>query len=232
MGLDKVKNAGIGSRECGQRKIVLDHHIFDSYRGWVRRKSEPQPMLRVRINVNKQDYQTLDLPAPPETSVVVSGVADTGAMSCLWGVKHFYRAGFKKKDLIPVKQTLNAANRQPITILGAIVVRLSGLSQEGELLEAPVIAYVSPDTESLYVSRQAPVALRVISEEFPRLGALLRKIIKWLGSRLILLGWMNCLSVTRTLLAVIVLRETNHLRDQNDFHLLLLRRTSRRWKHG
>ena len=50
------------------------------------------------------------------------------------------------------------------------MVRLSSLSQEGERLEAPVIVYVSPDTESLYVSRQALVALRVISEDFPKIG--------------------------------------------------------------
>ena len=117
LGPDKMKIAGIGiGIGTGQKKIILDHHIFDTYRGWVCRKAEPQPMIKVRMSVHKHDYEALDLPAPSEISVVMNGVADTGAMLCLWGAKHFYRAGFKKKDLIPVKQTLNAANRQPITI--------------------------------------------------------------------------------------------------------------------
>ena len=36
---------------------------------------------------------------------------------------------------------------------------------------APVIAYVSPDTQKFFLSREALIQLHVISKDFPRIGA-------------------------------------------------------------
>ena len=99
------------------------------------------------------------------------GVTDTGAQSCLWGLNDFYRSGFKKSDLTPVKQRLFAANRQPIDISGAIILRISGKTKGGGILEAPVMVYVSKDASNFYVSRQALVTLKVIHKNFPQIGS-------------------------------------------------------------
>ena len=92
-------------------------------------------------------------------------------MSCLWGLLNFYRAGFKDSDLIPVKRTMVAANKEPINISGAILLRVSGKDNLGDTYTAAVMAYVSPDTTKFYLSREALIQLYVIPKNFPRIGA-------------------------------------------------------------
>ena len=103
----------------------------------------------------------------------VNTVTDTGAQSCLWGVEDFYRCGFKDCDLIPVKRTIVAANRDEITILGAILLRLTGTDSRGNPHTAAVMVYITPDTERFYLSRSALIQLGVISKDFPRVGSVL-----------------------------------------------------------
>ena len=61
----------------------------------------------------------------------VNTVTDTGAQSCLCGVKDFYRCGFKDTDLVPVARIIVAANREEITVLGTILLRLRGTDSQG-----------------------------------------------------------------------------------------------------
>ena len=163
---DAVSITTISSPSHPKRKaVVLDHHIFDDYMGWTKRRSAEQPTLRLKMEVDKADYEALDLPCPKILSGSASGVTDTGVQSCLWSLTDFYRCGFKKSDLLPVKQRLWVANRQPIDIAGAIFLRLSGVGKDGVLRVAPVMVYVSKDTKNFYLSRQALVALGVIPGE-------------------------------------------------------------------
>ena len=66
---------------------------------------------------------------------------------------------------------MKAANTAPITIDGAILLRLSGVSKQGDVVEAAVMAYISPDTDSFFLSKEAMVQLGIISQDFPQLGA-------------------------------------------------------------
>ena len=66
---------------------------------------------------------------------------------------------------------MKAANRAPISIDGAIFLRLSGADSRGEIVEAAVMAYVSPDANNIYFSREAMIQLRIIDESFPQVGA-------------------------------------------------------------
>ena len=84
---------------------------------------------------------------------------------------NFYRAGFKDSDLIPVKRTMYAANREKIHISGAILLRVSGTDNLGDTYTAVVMVYVSPDTNKFYLSREALIQLCVIPKNFPRVGA-------------------------------------------------------------
>ena len=49
-------------------------------------------------------------------------------------------------DLIPVNHKINAANKSPITIDGAILLRLKGTSSDGVLRQAVVMVYISPES--------------------------------------------------------------------------------------
>ena len=98
-------------------------------------------------------------------------VTDSGAQSCLWSRKEFLASGFSMKDLIPVRHAMRAANRAPITIDGAVLLRLSGSSVEGSDFEAAAMVYISPDARSFFLSKDAMIQLGVIAPTFPQIGS-------------------------------------------------------------
>ena len=98
--------------------VVLEHQISDSRIGWVQRKAWKQPKIRLSVRPCGSIYPELGITALSASPVRVNGVADTGAQACMWGLADFYKAGYKKQDLVKVKQRIAAANRQPIDIMG------------------------------------------------------------------------------------------------------------------
>ena len=153
--------------------VVIDHHLFDSKNGWKRAESMTHPTLRLRVTTEASDYKQMGAPHPDIMPSHETAVTDTGAMSCLWGQTNFYRCGFKDSDLIPVKRTIIAANREKINILGAVFLRLSGTDALGNTHTAAVMVYVTPDTNRFYLSRSALIQLRVIPKDFPKVGAVM-----------------------------------------------------------
>ena len=153
------------------KPVVLDHHIFDSDTGWKKCESMSHPSLRLRLRTDEKDYSDLGVIRPRISPSSITAVTDTGAQSCLWGLNDFYRCGFTDSDLLPVTRTMVAANRNQIDIRGAVFVRLSGVDSVGRTHTAPVMVYVSPDTEKFYLSREALVQLGVISKDFPQVGS-------------------------------------------------------------
>ncbi len=160
---DKIEVAVTHSKEGAA--IVLDHHIFDSRAGWVRRKAWSQPMLRLSVRPCRDMYSKLNVPTPDVNSMVVDGTADTGAQVCLWSAADFYKSGYKKRDLVKVEQRVSAANRQSMEILGAVFLAL-----ESNSLKTNLMAFVTPDIHGMYLSRQVLTELYVIPRSFPRAG--------------------------------------------------------------
>ena len=68
-------------------------------------------------------------------------MTDSGAQSCLWSLNGFLSAGFTKADLLPVYLELVAANKSPIKIAGAIIVRLQGYHKDRVASRSPVPAW-------------------------------------------------------------------------------------------
>ena len=75
-----------------------------------------------------------------------------------------------EKDLIPVTMRMHAANKQDIKILGAAIVRLCGISKTGKQLQTRQILYVTDNADKLFISREACIALGMISKDFPTIG--------------------------------------------------------------
>ena len=160
-----------------QKPIVLDHHIFNSNIGWKETESMKHPIINLHLCVEKSDYDHVNALTPKISPCHITAITDTGAQSCLWGLRDFHRCGFKKSDLLPVKRVLLAANKEKIKIEGAIFVRLSGEDNNGSTHTAPVMVYISPDTSRFYLSKNALVQLKIISDDFPRIGAALETSI-------------------------------------------------------
>lgn len=171
---DKAKDksdAGAIAIGCIASKPSLDHMLFKRETGWKKTDSLQHPTLKLRLTVDSSDYDAINYPPPKVKSCEVCVVTDTGAQSCLWGLSDFLRCGFKESDLIPVKHSLYAANKEKIDVLGAILIRLSGTDVDGELRSAAIMVYVSPRTHRFYLSKEALIQLDVIPRDFPRIGS-------------------------------------------------------------
>lgn len=150
--------------------LVLENHIFTPA-GWERASSLSHPCLRVRLTTDADDYNQLGVPQPVIAAKHIDVIADSGAQSCLWSRKEFLASGFSMHDLIPVRHMMKAANRAPITIDGAVLLRLRGKSTAGEYVEAAVMVYISPEARSFFLSKEAMVQLGVIPANFPQIGS-------------------------------------------------------------
>eukprot|EP00111_Clytia_hemisphaerica_P011054 TCONS_00032366-protein len=156
------------SIDCITNNTKLEHMLFDPSSGWKSHDSMKHPTLKLSVNVDPRDYAKLGRPTPKVQPSQVNVVTDTGAQSCLWGLSDFIRCGFNVNDLIPVKHTLYAANKEKIDVSGAILLRLQGTDSAGQTRMAAVMTYVSPNTQRFYLSREALVQLGVIRKDFPR----------------------------------------------------------------
>ncbi len=168
--IDDVCTA-VGTSPMKRQPVVLSHHVFSDGKGWLQRRSLPQPVVTVTASVCKDDYVHFGvyLRTIPRGGNV-SAIADTGCQSCLIGSKIVRSLGFKERDLLNVELRMNAVNQQAITISGAVILRLTGLDNGGHPLQTTQICYVTPDTEKLFLSREACVDLGLISSSFPAFG--------------------------------------------------------------
>ena len=149
----------------------LQNMTFDRILGWKRAQKLSHPRLRLRAIIEKTDYIDLGLNYISITPFYIDVVTDSGAQSCVWSMKGFILSGFKTSDLIPVKHSMAAANKLPIKIVGAILLRLSGKDDHGRTHECAVMVYISPDVEDFFLSEDAMKQLAIIPKDFPRIGA-------------------------------------------------------------
>jgi len=145
--------------------------LFDSSSGWKRHDSMKHPTLKLQVDVDPRDYVKLGRSTPKVQPSQISVVTDTGAQSCLWGLSDFLRCGFSMNNLIPVKHTLYAANKEKIEVSGAIFLRLQGTDSAGRICTEAVMTYVSPSTQRFFLSQEALIQLGVIAKDFPRVGS-------------------------------------------------------------
>ena len=159
-------------QQRGHRTIHLDHHIYDNMcERWIRQKSKSQPFVKVNVAIHPKDYQDFGFTRMKSTLTTTTyAMADTGCQSCLAGIKAVRHLGLTEKDLIPVSMKMHAANNKGIKILGAAIVRYSGLSDTGQTVETRQITYVTDSSDKIFLSREACEGLGMISPSFPKIG--------------------------------------------------------------
>lgn len=158
------------------KAIQLDHHLYSQMSDtWEKRPSQPQPFINITVKVVEDDYNQLGFNAVTshQRNVVIPAMADTGCQSCLAGIKVLHKIGIKQTDLIPVNMKMHAANNKGITILGAIVVRLSGKDRENQKHETRQIVYITDSSDKFFLSKEACIALGMISQSFPTIGEII-----------------------------------------------------------
>ena len=153
--------------------ITLDHHLYNDLNDcWVRKKSQPQPLITLTATLHPDDYKVLGFqPTSQQPQAVrLSAMADTGCQSCLASTTVLHHLGLNQKDLIPVTTCMHAANNSGIKILGAIILRFSGTSQSGQARETRQIVHITNDSNKLFLSQETCTALGIISGNFPTVG--------------------------------------------------------------
>ena len=152
--------------------IIMDHHLYNNLRDmWIRGPSQAQPYIHLDVTADKEDYKDLgfELHAPTR-SLSLPAMADTGCQSSLIGLQVVARLGLQRDDLIPVTMKMHAANEKGINILGAVILRFSGISTTGRRLETRQITYVTDNSDKLFISREACEQLGMIPTSFPTIG--------------------------------------------------------------
>ena len=160
------------SQQLKKKTILLDHHIYNNLTDtWMKQESKSQPHMNLMVKICEKDYADLGHePTCAPNSAIISCMADTGCQSCLAGIKVIHRLGLSENDLIPVTMKMHAANNKGIIILGAVIMRLSGTDPHGNTHVTRQIVYVTDSSEKMFISREACVALKMITNKFPTVG--------------------------------------------------------------
>ena len=119
-------------------------------------------------------YNELNLyPRPPENcrTTVSKSLVDTGAQMVVIDLKTVYSMGLAKKNLIPVGMKIKAANTGGLKLLGGVLVRIMGKSQDGAEKVTRQLAYVAEEVKKVFLSRKASEDLGIIPQSFPTIGA-------------------------------------------------------------
>ena len=150
----------------------LSHHVYHNFVDkWVQQPSLQQPMVSLLASTNADDYRHLGFRLNVKPACIkITAVPDTGCQSCLAGLNFFNQLGLSRSQLIPVNLRMTAANRSLINIVGAAIVNFSSKDQTGRVVGTKQIVYATDATNRIYLSREACIALKIISEKFPLVG--------------------------------------------------------------
>ena len=100
----------------------------------------------------------------------VEAIADTGAMTNVWGLRDFLSAGFSHELLEPSSAVIRTANGQRLELSGKFEAIVKGKSPSEEDIVTNTVIYVSNNVNGLFMSKDTLVKLFVINEDFPLIG--------------------------------------------------------------
>ena len=163
-----LRLASVGNKKG--RIIPLNHQIFDKDRGWIARPSAPHPTILVQAIPCPKDHEDFGhkVSAPEKLqSIQKSIVADTGCMSTAIPPRFAYRAGFRKKDFIPVTSSMNGAGKADLGVQGAVVMEFTCTGPDKVTYSTKQLCYVCNRVDQVYMSRQGLIDLHCISPQFP-----------------------------------------------------------------
>ena len=156
--------------------IRLSHHTYNELADtWLRSNSLPQPFINITASIALADYDYFGFPECKPIAANISTIhlrcmADTGCQSCIAGIQTLSRLGLTKQNLMPVEMKMHTATNQGINILGATSLTLTGHKPDGKAIHTKQLVYITDDATKMFLSREACVALQLISHDFPTVG--------------------------------------------------------------
>ena len=110
-------------------------------------------------------------PIGKDAFTTVTGIADTGAQSNIWGLKDFLDAGYELSDLQSVKLNICAANKEPISIVGGLATQFEGDGPNGSIVQCQSMIYISEAVSGFFISFDTLVRLGAVTSKFPVVGS-------------------------------------------------------------
>lgn len=154
----------------GDVNLPTPHQTFTKGQ-WRRARFLNHPRTDVTLSVDKSDYIAFGRKCPNVKPQQISAISDSGAQTCLWSYNEFLLNGFTDDDLMPVTLDLMAANKSPIPIKGAVLIRLHGTSKNGHEYASACMVYISPAAKGFYLSLEVMFDLGIVSGTFPSIGS-------------------------------------------------------------
>ena len=160
-----------GSTRC-YNEVVIESQQFNKLRGWIERPVKGQPTITLQARIVPSDYDHFGYRfTKPARTCQLRAITDTGRQSTIMNLEQVHKMGYKKSDLIPTQLRMQALDTNPIEIIGAIIIRLSGFDIQGNSHETTQICYVSNKIKGMYLSEHGCKQLGIITESFPSVGA-------------------------------------------------------------
>ena len=98
-------------------------------------------------------------------------VADTGATVVCGGTELLQGLGLRLERLLPTNLTLFTADKNSLTVLGAVPVIISVKSGDGDTATTRDLLYIVEELSSVFISRDAMSNLGIVSREFPKVAS-------------------------------------------------------------
>ena len=157
-------SANLSALKSSESVHKIRHHIMNS----LGNGSQAHGKLKLNIEVDNSAAHQLNL--PPLThckSTPVSALADTSAQMCVADWQVGQRLGLKRKDLVVPALSISVADNYNLELIGAHFLRLS--TPTGESTQQ--LVYFATEVGEFYLSKGALIDLKIISHDFPRVGA-------------------------------------------------------------
>ena len=145
---------------------TLPHQSWDpTTQRWTQRRSPPQPVIRVSVSTNREDYRVHGHTLRVEQHhLATTAMADTGCQSCLAGPLLLKDLNLVEADLIPASLVMSSASGNNLPILGATLLRIQLNHTQRKTRQ---MVYFSPLASKLYLSMTTCSDLGLIDTGFP-----------------------------------------------------------------
>ena len=149
-------------KKTGMR--VLSHVAMNRFGEWEAQNPDTQPSILVTVSVCDSGYDKLAIPKPHDRrgKKTVTALPDSGAQVTVGGPDLIHTLGVTKNKLIPVSQQISAANNGQLTLLGGILLDISGKDKDGKTYISSQLVYIADGVKKLLLSRRACVELGIL----------------------------------------------------------------------
>ena len=161
------------------RTVPLPHMLHDLHHGWVKSRPLRNPDLSLTIKLHLSSYRQLGLAPPtfsrrrsnPSRSTTIPSVMDTGAQMAVCPLSTLKELGVHPDTLLPLQSKMEGASSEPISLLGGLLVEISGTTSDGQIISCLQLMYVSTAVKRVYMSQDVCKKLQVVPHNFPEIGS-------------------------------------------------------------